>query len=63
MNAIIYLDGRQELLDEIEPLWEKLKGRELPGRKIIGVAAGNEQTFQFYARFGFFPRCMILAQK
>ncbi len=31
-------------------------------RKMIGVAAGNEEVFGFYARFGFFPRTHILVQ-
>jgi diamine N-acetyltransferase len=29
---------------------------------IIGVAAGNEDVFGFYARFGFYPRATLLAQ-
>lgn len=29
---------------------------------IIGVAAGNEEAIGFYARFGFHPRAVVLAQ-
>ncbi len=29
----------------------------------IGVAAGNDQAFAFYARYGFHPRCTILRQR
>lgn len=29
----------------------------------IGVAAGNEMAFSFYARYGFYPKTTILAQK
>ena len=32
-------------------------------QKIVGVAAGNEQAYGFYAKFGFYPRAMILTQK
>jgi ribosomal protein S18 acetylase RimI-like enzyme len=32
-------------------------------QKIIDVAVGNENAFDFYARFGFFPRITILKQK
>lgn len=31
--------------------------------KIIGVAAGNEEVFPFYRKFGFYPRMTILRQK
>ena len=31
-------------------------------RIIVGVAAGNEVVFSFYARFGFQPRATILAR-
>lgn len=30
--------------------------------KIIGVAAGNEMAFSFYARYGFYPKATILSQ-
>jgi ribosomal protein S18 acetylase RimI-like enzyme len=29
---------------------------------IIGVAAGNENAFNFYARYGFYPKVTILEQ-
>jgi len=31
-------------------------------RKIISVAAGNEEAFGFYRRYGFYPRVSILMQ-
>ncbi|MDP8228372.1 MAG: GNAT family N-acetyltransferase [Candidatus Electryoneaceae bacterium] len=31
-------------------------------RKILGVAVGNEDTYDFYKGFGFFPRTTILQQ-
>jgi ribosomal protein S18 acetylase RimI-like enzyme len=31
-------------------------------RKVIAVAAGNEEVFGFYARFNFYPRVNILVQ-
>ena len=31
-------------------------------RKVIAVAAGNEEAFGFYARFNFYPRVSILTQ-
>ena len=31
-------------------------------RKVIAVAAGNEEAFDFYARFNFYPRVSILMQ-
>lgn len=31
-------------------------------RRVIGVAAGNEDTFGFYEKFGFYPRVTILHQ-
>jgi ribosomal protein S18 acetylase RimI-like enzyme len=31
--------------------------------KQLGVAAGNEQVLAFYARYGFFPRRIVLQQK
>ena len=31
-------------------------------RKIVGVAAGNEDVFEFYGRYGFYPRVTILEQ-
>ena len=30
------------------------------GRKILGVAEGNERVFAFYSRYGFYPRTTIL---
>jgi diamine N-acetyltransferase len=30
--------------------------------RFVEVAAGNEETFRFYARYGFFPRRTILRQ-
>jgi ribosomal protein S18 acetylase RimI-like enzyme len=30
--------------------------------KVIGVAAGNEEAFPFYARYGFYPRVSVLQQ-
>ena len=32
-------------------------------RRIIGVAAGNEEVFGFYRKFGFYPRVTVLRQK
>ncbi len=32
-------------------------------RKILGVAEGNESVFEFYRRFGFYPRIIVLEQK
>ena len=31
-------------------------------KRVIGVAAGNEEAFPFYARYGFYPRVTILKQ-
>jgi ribosomal protein S18 acetylase RimI-like enzyme len=31
-------------------------------KRIIGVGAGNEDVFSFYARYGFYPRVTILHQ-
>jgi len=31
-------------------------------RKIVGIAAGNEKVFEFYSRYGFYPRATILEQ-
>jgi ribosomal protein S18 acetylase RimI-like enzyme len=31
-------------------------------RRIIAVAAGNEDVFEFYQRYGFYPRATILEQ-
>lgn len=31
--------------------------------KLIAVAVGNERAYSFYARFGFFPRLVMLKQK
>lgn len=31
-------------------------------RKTVSVAAGNEEVFDFYKRFGFYPRATILMQ-
>jgi diamine N-acetyltransferase len=31
-------------------------------KKIIGVAAGNEEVFAFYSRYNFYPRVSILEQ-
>jgi ribosomal protein S18 acetylase RimI-like enzyme len=31
-------------------------------KKIIGVAAGNEEVFPFYSRYNFYPRVSILEQ-
>jgi len=31
-------------------------------RKILVVAAGNEEVFDFYSRYGFYPRATILEQ-
>lgn len=32
-------------------------------KKIVGVAAGNEQAFSFYSRYGFCPCLTVLEQK
>jgi ribosomal protein S18 acetylase RimI-like enzyme len=31
--------------------------------KVIAVAAGNQRAYKFYARFGFYPRVVMLKQK
>lgn len=31
-------------------------------RKVIAVAAGNEEAFDFYARYNFYPRVSVLMQ-
>ncbi len=31
-------------------------------RKVIAVAAGNEEAFGFYSKYGFYPRVSILTQ-
>jgi len=31
--------------------------------KLVAVAVGNERSYSFYARFGFYPRLVILKQK
>jgi ribosomal protein S18 acetylase RimI-like enzyme len=31
-------------------------------RKVIGVAVGNEEVFEFYSRYNFYPRVSILEQ-
>ena len=31
--------------------------------KLIAVAVGNERAYSFYARFGFYPRAVMLKQK
>jgi GNAT superfamily N-acetyltransferase len=31
-------------------------------RKVIAVAAGNEEAFDFYAKFNFYPRVSVLMQ-
>jgi ribosomal protein S18 acetylase RimI-like enzyme len=36
-----------------------MKGRNAES-KVLGVVAGNEEVFDFYSRFGFFPRITIL---
>jgi len=40
--------------------WLKSKGSK---KNIASVAVGNEQTYAFYAQFGFFPRRTLLEQK
>jgi hypothetical protein len=32
-------------------------------KKIVSVGVGNEQTYGFYAKFGFLPRRTMLEQK
>ena len=32
-------------------------------QKTVGVVCGNEQAFDFYSQFGFYPRATILTQK
>ena len=32
-------------------------------RKLINVAVGNERTYEFYERFGFFPQVVTLKQR
>ena len=31
-------------------------------RKVLSVAAGNEDVFAFYSRYGFYPRSIVLEQ-
>jgi ribosomal protein S18 acetylase RimI-like enzyme len=40
--------------------WLDSKGAK---KKIISVAVGNEQAWEFYAQFGFLPRRTLLEQK
>ncbi len=39
--------------------WMDIKGAET---KLVSVAAGNEEAFKFYARYGFRPRRTVLEQ-
>ena len=39
--------------------WMKNKGIR---KIIIGVAAGNEDVFRFYSKFGFYPKVTVLEQ-
>jgi GNAT superfamily N-acetyltransferase len=39
--------------------WMDEKGAET---KMVSVAAGNEEAFRFYARYGFRPRRTVLEQ-
>ena len=32
-------------------------------KKVVAVAAGNEQAFNFYERYGFVPRKTVLEQQ
>jgi hypothetical protein len=32
-------------------------------RKVIAVAAGNEEAFGFYAKFNFYPRVSVLMHR
>lgn len=41
-------------------LWLDSKGAK---KKIVSVAVGNEQAWEFYAQFGFLPRRTLLEQK
>ena len=38
-----------------------LKGKPVNTRKLL-VAAGNEEVLAFYARFGFYPKHILLEQ-
>ena len=48
-----------EILVEMSVSW--LNEQEVT-RIFLQVAAGNEQVFEFYAKFGFYPAKMILEQ-
>ena len=41
-------------------LWLDSKGAK---KKIVSVAVGNEQAWEFYAQFGFLPRRTLVEQK
>ena len=51
--------GLGEILVERSVNW--LKEQEVT-RIFLEVAAGNEQVFEFYARFGFYPAKIVLEQ-
>jgi nicotinamidase-related amidase/ribosomal protein S18 acetylase RimI-like enzyme len=34
-----------------------------PKKIVVGVSYGNERTFKFYSKFGFYPRVILLSEK
>ena len=53
----------QGIADELMKLGLSWLDSQGAHTKLIAVAVGNERAYSFYARFGFYPRVVMLKQK